>query len=591
MLDNKRPVADQQAAKTTQPQAAHRLHFTIQQAVKNTYSVWLISFFVALAAWRSVPIGITLGWTLMVGVAYAARVGYLRGGCDWGAVEADVALWARRFTVSTLACGAVVALGPVLFFPSASETSRMYMSLLLLGWLSGAMASLGTYPRLYAAYAVLFSGGVGLGWLVSDTAYKVEISIMLCFYALIVSSFSRDFARMVNEGVEIRFVNERLVAELQAAKEEAEEASAAKSRFLAVASHDLRQPLHAVTLLNGLLSRPQSPESTMEISRHMGRSLSTLERLFGSVLDFSRLEAASVKPSFGWVALPTLFEQVVAGYRPAAALKGLTLTHGGRDVEIYTDAQLMERVLRNLVENAIKFTKSGSVGLTAGFSGREFMVSVEDSGPGIPANLRGEIFKEYFQASDRQAGDGLGLGLAIVQHLAHLLDLSVTVRDNQPKGARFELRLPPERVREMPPIRSEARSPAGSIDLAGLTVLCVDDDAASLEALRALLVDWNCRVVLASSSSEAHARVSKESRIDVILSDYDLGGAGGEYCNGADLIVALRERLGPVSGAILTGSTAAVQEHRAGCMEFPVLVKPVAVRELGELLEVFREMR
>lgn len=583
MLDNKRPVADQQAAKTTQPQAAHRLHFTIQQAVKNTYSVWLISFFVALAAWRSVPVGITLGWTLMVGVAYAARIGYLRGGCDWGAVEADAALWARRFTVSTLACGAVVALGPVLFFPSASETSRMYMSLLLLAWLSGAMASLGTYPRLYAAYAVLFSGGVGLGWLVSDTAYKVEILVMLCFYAAIVSSFFRDFARVVNEGVEIRFMNERLVAELKAAKE------AAKSRFLAVASHDLRQPLHAVTLLNGLLSRPQSPESTMEISRHMDRSLSTLERLFGSVLDFSKLEAASVKPSFGWVALPTLFEQVVAGYRPGAALKGLTLTHGGCDVEIYTDAQLMERVLRNLVENAIKFTKSGSVGLSAGFSGREFMLSVEDSGPGIPANLRGEIFKEYSQASDRKAGDGLGLGLAIVQHLASLLDVAITVRDNMPQGARFELRLPAGRVREAQGVRAAAKPASESVDLAGLTVLCVDDDAASLEALRALLTDWNCRVVLASSPEEAQAKVSAGSGIDAILSDYDLVNGGNN--NGADLILALRERLGSVSGVVLTGDVGAMQAHRAGRIEFPVLMKPVSAHELRQLLEVFREMR
>jgi signal transduction histidine kinase len=587
MLDPAQAPVGASSLPALQRHAAHRLHFTIQQSVKNSYSVWLISFFIALAAWRQVPAWLSLGWTVMVGAAYTARIRYLRGGRDRQAVEADHGAWERRFMVSTLACATVVAVGPALFFPVASEASRMYMTMLLCAWLAGAMASLGSIPRLFAAYSVFFVGGVALGWLLSETEYQLQIILMLGLYGIIVSSFSRNFARMVDDGVEIRFVNERLMADLNAAKDAAEEASAAKSRFLAVASHDLRQPLHAVTLLNGLLGRPQPPQSIVEISRHMARSLATLERLFSSVLDFSKLEAATVKPSLAWVALPALVEQVAAEYRPNAALKGLTLTHNCDDVEIHTDAHLMERILRNLLENAVKFTHRGAVSIAAGFAGDAFIVTVADTGPGVPANLRGEIFKEYFQVRDRKADEGLGLGLAIVQHLAGLLDMAVSVRDNLPQGALFELRIPGDRIRAIQLADIARQTASAHLDLAGLTILCIDDDAACLEALQALLKAWNARVLLARSPAAAHATATDTPEIDVILSDYELG----DPQNGADLILALRERLGPVSGAILTGSAAAVQAHRAGRIEFPVLMKPVAAQELGELLEVFREMQ
>ena len=567
--------------------AAQLLRFTVRQSVKNSYTVWLISFFVALAALSHVPAWISVGWALSVGLAYTIRVLLIVGARDSQTLEAQHGFWLRRYTITTVACAVVVATGPAFLFPAASETARMYMSVLLCCWLAGSMASVGAYAGLFAVYAAVFTGGVAVGWVLSDTTHKVEILVMLALFAVVVITFGRSFARLVSEGVEIRFVNEQLMARLAAAREAAEESSAAKSRFLAAASHDLRQPLHAVAMLNGLLTRPQTPESVADISRHMARSLSTLQRLFSSVLDYSRLEAGAPEPVPTWFALAPLLDRLTAEYMPTAAQKGLALRHDCPMVQIHSDAQILERILRNLIENAIKFTDQGAVTLTAARMDDGLNLTISDTGPGIPDNLKADIFKEYFQACAEKKEEGLGLGLAIVRHLAPLLGIGITVRDNQPRGTCFELCLPRTSVREAPCPVSDAPLAPRAIDLGGLTVLCIDDDPASLHALRALLVEWKVSPLMATSPQQAFDEAARNPSIDVILSDYELGAP----INGADLILALRERLGPVSGCILTGGAAAIQAHRDGLIEFPVLLKPFAARELREMLEMFKEMR
>lgn len=567
--------------------AAQLLRFTVRQSVKNSYTVWLISFFVALAAWGQVATWLSMGWVVSVGIAYTIRVFLIRGAQTSQALEAQHDFWFRRYNITTVTCAVVVATGPAFFFPAVSEAARMYMTVLLCCWLAGSMASVGAYAGLFAAYAAVFTGGVAVGWVLSDAVYQVEILVMLALFTVVVITFGRSFARLISEGVEIRYVNEQLMARLDAAREAAEDSSAAKSRFLAAASHDLRQPLHAVSMLNGLLTRAQSPENVADISRHMARSLSTLQRLLGSVLDYSRLEAGAPEPAPSWFELTPWLDRLAAEYQPFAAQKGLVLRHDCPAVQIRSDAQILERILRNLIENAIKFTDQGGVNLIAARTDDGLTLTVADSGPGIPDNLKADIFKEYFQACAEKKEEGLGLGLAIVRHLAPLLGMGITVRDNQPRGTCFELQLPQASVREARGQAPEAPPAARAIDLAGLTVLCIDDDAASLSALRALLVDWNALPRVATSPREAFDEAARNPTIDVILSDYELGAS----INGADLILALRERLGPVSGAILTGAATAIQAHRDGLIEFPVLLKPFATGELRELLEMFKDMR
>lgn len=563
----------------------HNLQFTINQAVKNTYSVWLIALFAVVPAWSRAPAWLCLGWVLLVGTGYTARARQLRPGQVLAIVQSAPAAWTRRLNMWTLGCAVLAAIGPSLFYPYVSDIARMYICMLFCCWLAGAMASLGARPRLYAIYAALFTGGIWLGWLRSDSPYVLEILGMLALYTLVVSGFARNFARQVDEGVEIRFINERLIAQLTTAREAAEKSSEAKSRFLAVASHDLRQPLHAVTLLNGMLARPQPADRIAEISRQMGRSLTTLERLFTSVLDFSKIEADKIKPEFTWQPLTPLLEQVAHDYAPHAAQKGLSLGIQSLAVTVYTDPQLLERILRNLLENAIKFTDCGGVEVEARLSDRELIVAVSDTGPGIPANQREEIFKEYYQTASDKVSSGLGLGLAIVRRLATLLELTVTVKDCIPQGACFEIAAEASKVRYLS--ESEVANPDQShadIDLAGYFIVYIDDDASARDALGLLLADWGCRTVIAESLQDAIHKLDSQGTPDVVLSDYSLRDGR----TGVEAIEEMRLRYGPVVGAILTGETSATQIRLAGELEYPVLGKPVTARDLRTLLEVFK---
>jgi len=564
----------------------HNLHFAITQSVRNSYSVWLTTLFITMPAWTKTPAWLWIGWLVAVGLAYAARVKALQPAQDLDTVAAAPEAWSRRLVWWTLGAGAAAATGPIVLYPGLGDISRMFICMLYCCWLAGAMSSLGPRPRLFAAYAVIFTGGVSLGWLRTDSAFVGEILGMLALYAVVVSGFARSFARQINEGVEIRFINERLVQQLTLAREAAEKSSEAKSRFLAVASHDLRQPLHAVTLLNGMLARPQPPERIEEISRQMGRSLVTLERLFGSVLDFSKIEADKIKPEFAWHPLEPLLEQLEHEYAAQAAQKGLTLRVQTLPLALHTDAQLLERVLRNLVENAIKFTERGTIVVAAEQRPHGLALSVTDTGPGIPANLRDDIFQEYYQSTGEKSAAGLGLGLAIVRRLAAMLGLAVSVHDSDPHGARFEIAVgDAARVRPFSQAEAQAQeSTRDELDLRGYFVVYVEDDASAREALQLLLADWGCKSVIAPSLQEALQMLQGHGTPDVVLSDFSLR----EGQTGIEVIEEMRKRYGPVAGAILTGETSAMQRRLAGELEYPVLGKPVTARELRSLLEVFK---
>lgn len=573
-------------AATEMRREVHNLHFTINQAVKNTYSVWLIALFVTVPAWGHAQFWLWSGWVLLVGLAYTARARRLGPGRALTEVQADPRSWARRLNGWTLGCSAIAALGPALFYPVVGEIARMYICMLFCCWLAGAMASLGARPGLFALYAVVFTAGLGAGWLRTDSAFLAPVLVMLVLYTLVLSGFARSFARQVNESVEIRFINEQLVEQLTRAREVAEKSSEAKTRFLAVASHDLRQPLHAVTLLNGMLGRPQSAETIREISRQMDRSLVTLERLFSSVLDFSKIDADKVKPDLAWHPLAPMLEQIGQDFAPQAAQKALSLHVQPMPVMLLTDPQLLGRILRNLVENAIKFTERGGVAIAA----RQrpdggVVITVTDSGPGIPSNLRNEIFNEYYQAPGDKTSAGLGLGLAIVRRLAALLGMSVTVEDGVTHGTRFAVGVDAASIRALSDAdHSAAQRDPAPLDLHDYLVVYVEDDASSREALGLLMADWGCRCVISDTMDGAFQALAGIGIPDVVLSDFSLR----DGCTGTQVIEEMRRRYGPVAGAIITGESAAVQMRLAGELEYPVLGKPVKAKDLRALLEVFK---
>lgn len=570
---------------------AHKLQFTIIQANRNSLPVWLTCIFITYPAWSVAPGWLLVTWVLAVGTTYLARNHLLRAGRNLTTLEQALKPWSRRLLWTTGALGLTVALGPLLIFPHLDDIGRMYITMVLCCWLGAAMSSLGAWPRLFAAYAALFNGGLMLAWWLADSGYLWQILVMLAMQALLMLGFAINFARQFEQSVDIRFANEDMLRQLGAARLAAESASEAKSRFLAVASHDLRQPLHAVILLNGMLARAQPSDRVFEISRHMDASLSALEKLLNSVLDFSKIEADRVQPQWAWHPLEPMFERLAAEYAPQARSRGLKLHISALPLEVHTDMQLLDRIVRNLLDNALKFTERGEIGLEALARPAGLALCVSDSGPGIAANLRDEIFKEYFQAAGEKTASGLGLGLAIVRRLASLLDLQVSVHDAVPQGARFEVAFDASQVRtkgarsEMGERGSGLAAPAPyEGDLRGYFVAYVDDDVHSRRALALLLADWGCKSVVTASLSEALVLLEGHGAPDAVLSDYTL--AGGH--TGVEVIEELRRRYGPLAGAILTGESSQVRERLASELEYPVLGKPVSAAELRGLLDVFK---
>lgn len=564
----------------------HSLHFTINQAIKNTYGVWVSAVFIVALAWRDIPLWLELTWIILVFSAFSLRNVGLSPARDWAVLETRTIFWRNYLYSSTAVCGAIAATGPFLFFPLVGESSRMYMSMIFCSWLAGSMSSFGARPRLYLIYASIFATGVAAGWFRVQSEFALEFSVMLVLFVAITSSFAWNFSARFNEGVEIRYANEKLVQTLEVARAEAEESNAAKSRFLAVASHDLRQPLHAVSLLNGLLARPQSADKIAEISSQMGKALSALERLFNSVLDFSKIEADKVHPDLVWLPLPNLLGVLKASYASQAQAKGLTFSATDLPIMLRTDADLIERILRNLIENALKFTQQGSVQVGSHIRGSQLLISVTDSGPGIAANLREEVFKEYYQGDENKQNSGLGLGLAIVRRLSDLLGLRVDVTDASPHGSQFNLHIPAHLFRSNADGLDEAFQAPASSEVSGLLVAYVDDDAPSRAAMAMLLDDWGCRVVVAETLAELMRALNDNDPPDALLTDFSL--KNGE--TGLMVIAAVRQRFGAVSAAILSGDSSAMDVHTMGELEYPVLRKPVAAKELRDLLEVFKNI-
>lgn len=313
--------------------------------------------------------------------------------------------------------------------------------------------------------------------------------------------------------------------ELREKKEVAETATRAKSRFLAAASHDLRQPTHALGMFVARLGQLQHNAETQQLISNLDRAVHSMRDLLDSLLDVSRLDAGVVPVQVKPFALSEVFERLQAELALMASAKGLRLRIRPSQVWLLSDPALLHRILLNLLSNALRYTASGAVLLSCRPSpeGGFARIEVWDSGIGIAAEHLQDIFKEFYQVGniERDRGKGLGLGLNIVQRTAHLLGCSVQVHSRPGVGSRFSVQVP----LTAPGVEARRRdSPSTEAvdDLAGLRVLLVEDDALAREALGGLLTSWGARVTEADGLPSALQQLGGERLPDVIISDFRL---------------------------------------------------------------------
>jgi PAS domain S-box-containing protein len=352
------------------------------------------------------------------------------------------------------------------------------------------------------------------------------------------------------------------------------EANRAKSRLLAAASHDLRQPVQTLTLLNQAgLRHAGANQRLTDILRQQQRALDTISQLLASVLDVSKLDSGALKPAIADTAIGDLFDRLRSDFEPQADEKGIALLVESTPEAGRTDPELLRRMLANLLSNAIRHTSQGSVQLACARAGDELVITVRDTGVGIPRHELTKIFDEFYQV-DRGAErpEGLGLGLSIVTRLATLLGHKINVESVVDQGTTFTVTLPRTALAATQAHGTDAGLPARKKG----TILVVDDETSVAQATSLLLELEGFDVRVANGKEEALQQVTTQVP-DVILSDYHLRGLE----TGADVVAAVRVRLrSDVPAIFVTGDTSRIANAETKLRNATLLSKPTKVEEL-----------
>lgn len=388
--------------------------------------------------------------------------------------------------------------------------------------------------------------------------------------------------RKVNESLEqrvvVRTAELSLVnTELAKAQSVAEEANLGKTRFLAAAGHDILQPLNAARLYSASLSEKLGKGENEDIVGKIESSLESVETILGAVLDISRLDTGGMKPNLTTFPLGSLLKQIETDFMPLARKKGLKLSVVHSSLHIRTDRNLLQRLVQNLVSNAIKYTRTGGIVVGVRRRGNHAEIQVADSGIGIAQDKARTVFREFTRLEDgvREA-EGLGLGLSIVDRISRVLKLQLTMKSAVNKGTVMALSVNPV----SPAIDftdTAIRTFAGSsVRMPQLRLVCIDNDRRILEGMRSLLVQWGCTVTTVTNGQEA----LKAERPDAVLADYHL-----DQENGLQVIALMREKFGhDLPALLLTADRSHEVRSLADAADVIIINKPVKPASLRAAL-------
>lgn len=470
---------------------------------------------------------------------------------------------------------------PWVTLDTTSTTGSILVISVVAGVAGSAMSLMAPVLPVFVAFVLMeMAAIVSKLWLLDDPAYNaLGAAGILYLAALLGQGFNS--ARAARAAIELRFENIDLVDQLrveteiaEAARREAEEANAAKSKFLASASHDLRQPIHAQGLFLEVLSRTELTMQQHELLASTRAASEATVGMLDTLLDFSRIEAGVIQPQIQAFRLQPLLNKVEREFAPQADAKGLGYRSRENWLVVQSDPALVELILRNLVSNAIRYTNQGGVLVACRKRGGEAILEVWDTGIGIPPSQHREIFREFHQLGnpERDRSKGLGLGLAIVDGLARTLEHRLSLASTPHRGSLFRLALPISAIAvDEHPICAD-----NQIQLHNTRVLVIDDDEAARAGMCHLLHDWGCECNTAESIEEALA-LARQKAPDIIISDYRLRAQR----TGSEAIASLRAMLGDDLPALLiTGDTAPDRLREAQASGVPLLHKPVSPIQL-----------
>jgi len=499
--------------------------------------------------------------------------------------------WITAFPVAGVAVG--LCWGFTSFLPDVLQdaTATVFLSVMILGITAAGLAIFSPYLRSFYAFAGLILIPYITRYFMNGSKLHLTLGIMFLLYLIVILISGHNMKRAVRKSIELRLVNLDLVdnlfeknAQAVQAREKAEQADIAKSKFLAAASHDLRQPLHALGLfVDALESRIKYPE-VRSIVDNIRISTDALSDLLNALLDISKLDAGVLEPKPVDFQLKPILQRIQTDFAELADSKSLQLQIVDCDYVVHTDPSMLERILRNLVSNAIRYTGTGNVKLDCQLQNTQVQIEVLDTGIGIASDQHARIFDEFYQVKnpERDRRKGLGLGLAIVQRLAELLNIQLKLQSAPGEGSVFSLSVP---------FVSSHTTPATlttnyNRDLQGTRVLVIDDEAMIRLGMRKVLEEWACQVREAENIQQALDLLQTGCELDMILTDYRLR----DNETGIQAIQRIYAHCGQVIPAIiLTGDTDSQRLREAKDGGFRLLHKPVSPGKLRSLMSYLLE--
>lgn len=530
-----------------------------------------------LMAWLTVAEPITrlqLAWLITFNAVHVYHF-LARGKLLTASSEAKL----RHFCVSSFILGLLWAGYLVAFAGSETGDHAIYLSsVLIAGVIAASLTSTSLYLRLYYLFSLpAILAFFAMLTLASDVEHLALGGLMLIFYAMC-SHVAGVLNQRLTESFKLRFENLDVLEELRKQKASAERANQSKSRFLAAASHDLRQPLHALAYF--LEAQRLSMDDDPPYADKIESTLQSLESLFDGLLDISQLEGGGIEVHPVHFGCSELINKVVSMHDEQARRKGLTILAEQLDFTAYSDPRLVERIIGNIVSNAIRYTDVGAVSIRiAETNDSHLVLTVSDTGRGISDQEIEHIFDEFYQV--RQAStdqrQGLGLGLSIVKHLGELLDLKVLVKSEIERGTHFSVVLPKGDAKLVE--TAEPKLSVQPTELEGKNILLVEDEAEVREATRVALERWGCQVVACESGQQAKLCITEQNlKIDFVIADLQLK----EHENGVVVIQAIRDQLQRpnLPALVISGDTATETLQQITQAGLRLLGKPVRPAEL-----------
>ncbi|MES2414708.1 MAG: ATP-binding protein [Pseudomonadota bacterium] len=479
-----------------------------------------------------------------------------------------------------------VCLGlPVLAFSQFNDAHRAFVSVVLIALATASVATTSGYKGVFLWFAGIMLVPLGAAWIwfaqsVESPWVGVGMGCLIWFYLLFLAGLGRDAFRVFDESCRIRFTEKKLNGQLASALETAQQASQAKTRFLAAASHDLRQPLHTISVLVAAIGLRKLDDRSREIVQILDSVSHSLSGQLDGLLDVSKLDAGIVQPELQVESLDRLIQTHVAAMETSARERGLHIkAHCPQPVQVMTDPTLLGRILGNLTGNALKFTETGGVDVFLSRDGHHAVIDVVDTGPGIAQDLQKLVFQEFYQIGndERDRSKGLGLGLAIVQRMCALLQIELTLDSKLGQGSRFSLRLPVVADSAEP---EAAQRILDAVDVSSLHVLVIDDEVDVRASMRLLLEELGCLVLIADGEKQAMAH-ARTGRIDMVISDFRLKGSA----SGIDVIRQIQQEHPRIYPLLISGDTAPDRLQQALTADIALLHKPVTLDELIEHLQ------